>query len=628
MTGTPTPTGTVTFTLFGPGDPTCTGGPIFTSAGRPLGGGPPPSATSEDFTPTAPGTYNWVAVYSGDANHPAATSPCGAPNETSVVTQSAVTIVTSALNPVSIGNPIRDTATVTGTPTPTGTVTFTLFGPSNPTCTGAPIFTSAGRPLGGGPPPTATSADFTPTAPGTYNWVAVYSGDANHPAATSPCGAPNEASVVTQIPVAITTSALGPVTIGNPIRDTATVTGTPTPTGTVTFTLFGPANPTCTGAPIFTSSGRPLGGGPPVATSADFAPPTPGTYNWVAVYSGDANHPATTSPCGAPNETSVVTQSPVTIVTSALSPVSIGNPIRDTATVTSATAPAPTPTGTVTFTLFGPADPTCSGAPIFASSGRPLGGGPPVATSADFAPPTPGTYNWVAAYSGDANHPPATSPCGATNETSVVTQSPVTIVTSALSPVSIGNPIRDTATVTSATAPAPTPTGTVTFTLFGPADPTCSGTPIFASSGRPLGGGPPVATSADFAPPTPGTYNWVAVYSGDANHPPATSPCGATNETSVVTQSPVTIVTSALSPVSIGNPIRDTATVTSATAPAPTPTGTVTFTLFGPANPTCAGAPIFTSATRPLGGGPPVATSADFAPTDTGHLQLGGGLQR
>ena len=626
----PAPTGTVTFTLFGPGNPTCTGVPIFTSANRPLGGAPPPTATSEDFVPTAVGTYQWVAVYSGDANYASVTSPCGAPNEASVVNQSTATIVTSALTPVTIGSPIRDTATVTGgaapAPAPTGTVTFTLFGPANPTCTGAPIFTSGPIALAGGPPPTATSADFVPTDVGTYNWVAVYSGDASYPSVTSPCGAPNEASVVNQSTATIVTSAFGPVTLGNAIRDTATVTGgpapAPAPTGTVTFTLFGPANPTCTGAPIFTSGPIALAGGPPpTATSADFVPPAAGTYNWVAVYSGDANYASVTSPCGAPNEASVVTPAPVAIATSASTPVPIGSPINDTATVTGAPAPAPAPTGSVTFTLFGPGNPTCTGAPIFTSSARPLGGGPPpTATSGDFVPPAVGTYQWVAVYSGDANYPSVTSPCGAPNEASVVAQSTATIVTSALTPVTIGSPIRDTATVTGGAAPAPPPTGTVTFTLFGPANPTCTGAPIFTSGPIALAGGPPpTATSADFVPTAVGTYQWVAVYSGDANYASVTSPCGAPNEASVVNQSTATIVTSALTPVTLGAPIRDTATVTGGPAPAPAPTGTVSFTLFGPGDATCVGTPVFSSNNRPLGGAPPpTATSADFTPTAAG----------
>src|SRR5439155_965304 len=137
-------------------------------------------------------------AYSGDANYPAVTSACGAANETSVVNQAVATIVTQATPTVTVGSPVSDTATVTGAPapapTPTGAVTFTLF--NNPTCTGAPIFTSAGRPLGGGPPPTATSAPFPPSSPGSHTSVPAYSGDANYPAVTSACGAPNETTVV------------------------------------------------------------------------------------------------------------------------------------------------------------------------------------------------------------------------------------------------------------------------------------------------------------------------------------------------------------------------------------------------------------------------------------------------
>ncbi|MFN2505694.1 MAG: beta strand repeat-containing protein [Acidimicrobiales bacterium] len=626
----PAPTGTVTFTLFGPGDPTCTGAPIFTSANRPLSGGPPPTAASGPFTPTAVGTYRWIAVYSGDTNYTSVTSPCNAANETSVVNQATATISTSATTPVTLGSPITDTATVTGAatpaPTPTGTVTYTLFGPGNPTCTGAPIFTSANRPLGGGPPPTSTSAQFTPTTAGTYNWVAVYSGDANYPSVTSPCGAPNETSVVNQATATIATSAATPVSIGSPISDTATVTGAaspaPAPTGTVTFTLFGPGDPTCTGAAIFTSPAQLLSGGPPpTAGSGPFTPTAIGSYNWVAVYSGDANYGPATSPCGAANETSAVNQASASIATSATTPVTIGSPISDAATVTGAAAPAPTPTGTVTYTLFGPGDPTCAGVPVFTSANRLLGGGPPpTSTSAQFTPTAVGSYNWVAVYRGDANYGPATSPCGAPNEVSVVNQATASIATSATTPVTLGNPISDTATVTGAPAPAPTPTGTVTYTLFGPGDPTCAGAPVFTSPNRLLGGGPPpTSSSAQFTPTAAGTYNWVAVYGGDANYPSVTSPCGAPNETSVVNQATATISTSATTPVSVGSPISDTATVTGAASPAPTPTGTVVFTLFGPGNPTCTGAPIFTSPAQPLAGGPPpTAGSGPFTPSALG----------
>jgi hypothetical protein len=235
------------------------------------------------------GTYRWVAAYSGDANYLPVTAPCNAPNESSVVAALLVpTLATTATPAVSAGQSITDTATVTGVaggPAPTGTVTFTLFGPNNATCTGPPIFTSANRPLSGGPPTaTGTSAPFTPATAGTYRWIAAYSGDANYSAVTAPCNAPNETSVVGQaVPTLVTTA-----TFGQPISDTATLAGGSNPTGTITFTLFGPDNPPCAGSPVITRPLTVAGNGQ--YSSGPFVAIAPGTYHWVAVYGGDANN--------------------------------------------------------------------------------------------------------------------------------------------------------------------------------------------------------------------------------------------------------------------------------------------------------------------------------------------------
>ena len=72
------PTGSVTFRLFS--DAACAT-QVFTST-NPLGAG---TATSDNFTPTAAGTYYWTAAYSGDTNNNAVTSPCGAANESVVI---------------------------------------------------------------------------------------------------------------------------------------------------------------------------------------------------------------------------------------------------------------------------------------------------------------------------------------------------------------------------------------------------------------------------------------------------------------------------------------------------------------------------------------------------------------
>ena len=102
----------------------------------------------------------------------------------------------------------------------------------------------------------------------------------------------------------LTTQASPAVTLGAAISDTATLSGGLAPTGTITFTLFGPNNATCTGAAIFTSTVPVSGNG--TYPSASFTPTLPGTYRWIANYSGDANNAATANACNAANESVIV----------------------------------------------------------------------------------------------------------------------------------------------------------------------------------------------------------------------------------------------------------------------------------------------------------------------------------
>ncbi len=85
MIGGASPTGTVDFKLYGPGNPSCTGTPIATRTGTLSGG----TASSGNVTAGAAGTYNWVATYSGDSNNASVTSPCG--SEQVVVTAHRLT---------------------------------------------------------------------------------------------------------------------------------------------------------------------------------------------------------------------------------------------------------------------------------------------------------------------------------------------------------------------------------------------------------------------------------------------------------------------------------------------------------------------------------------------------------
>jgi hypothetical protein len=188
--GAVTPTGTVAFFLCQPAQVTaagCPSGGTQVGAAKTLANG---SATSDATTNTqAAGKYCWRAQYSGDAsyaaaNHTDATGECFTvvppPLEFSTApAPSSGTVLLTAL---------ADVATLTGGSNPTGTITFTLFPPSDLGCTGSPIFTSVVTVNGDGSYTSATFPASSVTADGTYNWVAVYSGDANNPLKTSACG--------------------------------------------------------------------------------------------------------------------------------------------------------------------------------------------------------------------------------------------------------------------------------------------------------------------------------------------------------------------------------------------------------------------------------------------------------
>jgi Big-like domain-containing protein len=364
-----------------------------------------------------------------------------------VTTQVAPTTVT-------LGASFRDTATLgappAGEPTPTGTVTFNVYGPSDTTCAGPVLFTSTNAVNAAGT--TATSATFTPGAPGTYRVIATYSGDANYLGSASSCGDPAEAVVVTKAPLPVTTQvAPTTVTLGSSFQDTATLgappAGEPTPTGTVTFNVYGPSDTSCAGPVLFTST-NPVNAAGTSAVSGTFTPGAAGTYRVVATYSGDANYSGSASSCGDPKEAVVVSNALLGIATSAS--VAADGSFSDTASLSGAPVGAPVATGSVTFDVYGPADSSCSAAPVFTST-NPLNAAGTSATSSSFKATTasggPGTYRFVARYSGDGNYSTVASLCNATGE-SVVIPMPVIGVTKVASPLSL-----------------PEPGGTFTFTI-------------------------------------------------------------------------------------------------------------------------------------------------------------------
>lgn len=308
--------------------------------------------------------------------------------------------------------------------------------------------------------------------------------------------------------------------VGTPISDTATVSGGINPTGTVSFSLYGPGDTSCS-TDISDSTFKNIALSSGQASSPSFVVSQTGVYRWIATYNGDVNNVPVSSGCAA-EQVVIIPTTPVIQTTASPTKGTVGVSIHDSATVSGGF----NPTGTVTFALYGPGDSTCSGTNLVAGlagfANVALSGGS--ATSPDFATTSVGTYNWVATYNGDANNNAVSSNCG--DEAVVISQATPAIVT-VPNPTSgtVGTVISDSATVSDGF----NPTGTVTFALYGPGDSTCSGTNLVSGvagfAGVALSGGS--ASSAGFTTTLVGTYNWVATYNGDSNNNPVTSGCGS-----------------------------------------------------------------------------------------------------
>ena len=293
--------GTITFNLYGPSSTAVCTTSIFTTTATVSGNNP---YTSASFTPTAPGTYYWTASYGGDTNNTAVSEACGGAGESVIVSAPTATINTTASATVVLGaGTVHDTAVLAGGVSPTGTITFNLYGPSSTAVCGASIFTAT-VPVSGNN--SYTSANYTPTAAGTYYWTASYSGDTNNTAVSEACGGAGESVIVSPATPTINTTASASVVLGaGSVHDTAVLAGgVSTPTGTITFNLYGPSSTAVCAASIFTAT-VPVSGNNSY-TSANYTPTAAGTYYWTASYSGDTNNNSVSEACNGAGESVIV----------------------------------------------------------------------------------------------------------------------------------------------------------------------------------------------------------------------------------------------------------------------------------------------------------------------------------
>lgn len=568
LTNANSPTGTITFYLYSPSDPTCSGSPVYTQTVNVTNSG---ASTSGGYVSNAVGTWHWTASYSGDALNDPTSDSCTA--EPVIISALSPTIATTlSTSSVGIGVNMHDSAALTGaTGNAGGTVTYHAYAGAN-TCTGTDLLNSQVTVTNGVIP---NSANISFSSAGTYSFQAVYSGDSNNNGATSICST-EQLVVNLNSPTIATTLSATSVDVGSQVHDSATLTGaTSNAGGSVTYTAY--TNNLCTLGAQSGGTKTVTNGVVPDSNNITFN--TAGDYYWQAVYSGDSNNNGATSTCA--DEHLVVNKVTPTISTTPNpSSGNIGAILNDTATVSGGY----NPTGSVTFKLFPPSDATCRGTASYTYTDTTA----PYGTTPGFTSNVAGTWHWTADYLGDTNNNPVSSACAdeAVTLGKLTSNTVTTIYNSQDSPVTsidAGLSVYDSATVSGS---GPTPTGNVDFTFFTNAS--CEGQGTSAGTGVALVSGV-ASPSSTQGPLNAGGYSFKAHYNGDGYYEPSDGACEPLTVNQVTPE--ISTIPSPSPSAVLGATLNDSATLSGGYSL----TGTLTFKLYGPSDATCSGTPAYTN---------------------------------
>lgn len=612
-----------TYTLSGDQPFAFTGTVVYTFNTNPAGSG----AQSVVEGPLGAGNYVFQAFSTGDSNYdiiPAAPEPLS-------INQASPAINTVAGNTVVIGSgdKLTDTAMLSGGYSPTGTITFTLTLNGN-------VVVDIETVSVNGNDTYSTPTGYLPTTAGSYLWSATYSGDVNNLSASD--NSQNESETVTPAGPSISTTPGGTVTPGG-----QSISGTKyndltgngfssddTPLAGVTINLYRESN---------SSSGLQTGshGDVLVGTAVTAAD---GTYS-IPVTSAGTYYTQEVVPTGyvqtggGPNGTAGNTYYTTTVTAGhayagedfddfmipTCMPINICYTVKHgyrTYTYSSLDGnTSPGDTVTVTFTVPSGMNDQLTLVSYYApsSSWSDSTANQQLIYQQQTGIFTPGTHSLTVTIpnsyyqidfvcgkaidqfepnqNGNAYGPDSSlityhnenrfidSDSGGSSVGNLNNQSPN--VPSITSSIVATTPLTDTATLTGGV----NPTGTITFYLFAPGvtpngnysnniytdvvPVNGNGTYSVANSGNHPGG---------YIASTAGTYQWVAVYGGDNNNAPITSPYGS--EPEVVAYGAPAINTTPGNTVTIGSgsKLSDTAVLSGAY----NPSGTITFTLFSPSN--------------------------------------------
>jgi hypothetical protein len=543
--------------------------------------GQPPSTTDpkqlvagSNATPYRPGDHN--SDNSGETGGPGNGAQC-LPVTFTVQQPTSTTSTPGGDVHLGSGSKLTDSAVLAGGASPGGTITFYLFAPGvTPNATNSnDVYSDTATVSGNGTYSTAAGTNpggYAPTAAGTYQWLAVYSGDAANGGSQTAFGDEPESALVSHPSLSTTPGGVVQIGSGAKLTDSAALAGGTSPGGTITFHLFAPGvTPNATNSNDLYTDTVAVSGNGTYTTAAGTSPgghlpTTAGTYQWLAVYSGDVGNTGAGSTFGDEPEAASAAAPALTTVAGADVHLGSGVPLTDTAVLSGGFDPG----GTLTFYLFAPGvtPNATNGNNVYSDTVTVAGNGTYTTASGTnpggHLPTSVGTYEWVVVYGGDGANGAAGSPFGTEPEQALVSHPSLTTTAGGAVVIGSGATLTDRAVLSGGTNPF----GTITFYLFAPGatpDATNSNN-VYADTVTVAGNGTyttAAGTNPGGYPPTAaGTYQWVAVYGGDAGNTGTASSFGDEPEAA---DNPVThaidFTKTCFGPVEVGDPYVCTYTV-------------------------------------------------------------------
>jgi len=558
LSGGYNPTGTVDFAVYKvdpqDGPATRRRSSTRTPASRSENG----EASSTWDKPASPGTYFWIATYSGDDNNNGVAGPCGDEGETSIVKKASPTIGPS---PRTRTSTTRPSSAPTRSPTrrPSRAATHDRHGRLR-RLQGRPQDPSATRRRSSTRTPASRSRTARPARPGTSPRAPAptsgsppTSGDDNNNGVAGSCGDEGETSIVKKASPTIATVA------SNPNLDNAAVVGADTistrrPSRAATHRPARSTSPSTRSTPRTRSATRRRSSTrTPASRSRTARPARPGTsprargtYFWIATYS------VTTTTRrrrllrrrgrdlrSSRRQARRSRPSPRTR-TSTTRPSSGADTISDTATVSGGDSP----TGTVDFAVY-KVDPRPG---LRRDDARPLGHrrharerrgqldldkpASPAPTSG--SPPTPVTTTTTASRllrrrGRDLDRQEGKPTIATVASNPNLDNAAVVGADTTPTPATVSGGDSRPARSTSPSTRSDPRTRSATETTL-----------VHSDTGVTLENGEASSTLGT-SPRAPGTYFWIATYSGDDNNTASPAPAATEGETSIVKKAKPTI---------------------------------------------------------------------------------------